>query len=151
MVVLETSLIFKDTVLVEKLYPAGKNGDFLAKEIRTGLFNSLTHLAERAFQDELQNVSLGPYQIIQISQEIRQKVKNSSIDLLSMYTIAKKETNTKEVVKCMRKTMQQFIDRYSIFDIYELKVQKFSKFADRFEKIFSKLIFSDEERFRSVF
>ncbi|WP_371802766.1 hypothetical protein [Candidatus Lokiarchaeum ossiferum] len=151
MVVLETTLVFKNTVLVEKLYPAGKSGDFLTKDIRTGLLNSLTHLAERAFQDKLQNVSLGPYQIIQISQEIRQKKKDSPIDFLSMYTIAQKNTNSKEVVKCMQKAMQQFIDRYSIFDIYSLNQQKFLKFADRFEKIFSKLIISDEERFRAVF
>ena len=152
MVVLETTVVFKETILVEKLYPAGKNGEFLDRTIRNGLISSISNLAERAFQDELQSVNLGPYQIVQFSQEIKQtEKKKSPIETISMYTIAEKNTNKKEITKCMQASMNQFLNRFSKYDIFQLNTKKLQKFEDRFEKIFQKLIYSDEERLRSVF
>jgi hypothetical protein len=151
MVVLESTIMFRDVLIVEKMYPAGKTGSMLNKDIRDGLLMSLTNLAKQAFHDELESVNVGDYQILQISKPISPVGVKNQIDPLSIYTIADIKTNKKDILKSMEASLTQFLNRYSIFDLYNAPPSKFAKFGERLEKIFGSLIFTTEERLRSVF
>ena len=70
MVILESTIYFDNIKLIERLYYAGKSGEFLDKSMRDGLVQGIGALVHNQFQDEIYSAKMGHYQISMVSREI---------------------------------------------------------------------------------
>ncbi|WP_457557059.1 hypothetical protein [Candidatus Harpocratesius sp.] len=173
MVVLETSIQFRGRMLVEKQYPANKGGKFIQNDFRDLMFSSLSDFATQVFDEDLKGVTMGNYHIFRISRtlhsintlnnEMKENNKESKIknkdplfeeendEIISIYTIADKKTNHKVILECMNTALEQFLNRYSLFDIRNFKIEHFKSFEERLMSIFGDLVYTTEDRLRSIF
>ena len=148
MVILETTIFFDGTKLIEKLYPAGKSGEFLEEAKRDSLVQAIGTLAHDRFDDEIHSAKIGTYQISMISREIMHPGDETIKKAIYMYSISDLNTDNDLLIKNMNTAMDQFLNRYSRNDIFEKNVEKFKPFAKRFDKIFEGLIYSMTDRLK---
>ncbi len=151
MVILETTIFFKETKLVEKLYPAGQSGKFLEQSMRDNLVQAMGTFAHARFDDDIHSARIGNFQIGMISRQIQFPGNKEQTCPIFMYSICDGDTDKDQVLKCMNEAMDQFINRFSRNDIFDLNTKKFVKFTGRFDKIFSGLIFSMKDRLKQIF
>lgn len=183
MVVYESSIQYRGRSLVEKQYPASKNGNLMKEDLRDLLLSSLSDLASQIFQDDLQSITVGNYNIYRLSRslaeidkEIRTWKDGKDLDealeatesqtkekpkemifeeendqIISIYTIADKKTDNKVILKCMNTALDQFLNRYSLFDIRNFNFKRFKEFEERLAHVFGDLVYSLEDRFQSIF
>jgi len=145
----EAGIQLDTKILVEKKWYDSKNQ--LDKELRAGLLSAVEGFAKEAFNTELESFSLSSYTVVAVSRQIKDPAnKNAPPHKLIMFSIIDKITDEKVVKKCMDDAMDQFINRYSAFDILSKDKKFFSKFSKRFDKIFSDLILKTEHRFESI-
>jgi hypothetical protein len=148
MAILETSVILMGDPLYEKQY---YNTDaVLEKTIRNSLLQAIDGLAKEAFDDEIQSFSLGEYSIVLIAHELKEPNTDAKANL-QMYCIIEKDTDEKAIKESMHEAMNQFLNRFSINDIFSKKKKKFKKFPTRLDNIFKDLILKSEDRFKSLF
>lgn len=149
MAILETAITLQGDPLVEKAFYS--TADVLDKNIRNALLQAITGLAQEAFNDAIQSFSLGEYSIVLIMHDITQPGNPTNKLPIMMYCIVEKNTDEKAIKQCMKDTIDQFLDRYSLNDIFDKKLKKFKDFSDRLSKIFKDLILKSEDRFKSLF
>ena len=151
MVILESSIYFDNTKLIEKLYPGSKTGELLEKDLRDSLIQAIGLLAHNQFHDEVHGASIGNFQISMISREISFPGNDKVEKPLFMYSVADLDTDMPKLIKAMNDVLDQFVNRFSRNDIYDKKIKKFHKFESRFEKMFDGFIFSLKDRLSQIF
>ena len=149
MAILETTISFQGDPLIERAFYS--TDDVLDKNIRNALLQAITGLAQEAFNDAIQSFTLGDYSIVLISHEISEPINPTNKVPLMMYCIVEKNTDEKAIKQCMQDAVTQFLNRYSLNDIFEKKTKKFKDFPDRLSKIFKDLILKSEDRVKSLF
>ncbi len=149
MAILETSILFQGTTLLEKQFYSTE--DVLDKKIRNSLLQAIAGLAKEAFGDTIQSFSLGSYSIVLYSHEIQEPMNPSHVETLQMYCIIEKGTDEKAIKNAMADAINQFLNTYSRNAIFDKKIRKFRDFPDRLENIFKDLILKSEDRFKSLF
>ena len=151
MVILETTIFFEGKKLIEKLYPAGKSGEFLEKSKRDSLVQAIGALAHNRFEDEIHSAVIGSYQISMISREIQFPGDEEIVKALFMYSICDTNTDKTQLLTNMNEAMDIFLNRFSRNDIFEKNEKIFSSFAERFDKVFEGLIYSLKYRLKQIF
>ena len=161
MTVFEAAILYKRNILSNVHFY--EVDDILSGENRVTLTNAVITLAESAFEDSIQNFSLG-------EQKILIKLKNLAIHKITegdavietetkssnhfppliIYCIIEKKTNEKKVKKCMEDSITQFLNRFSIYDITTKDPSKFKMFNIRLRKIFKDLSLNTEDRFKFI-
>ena len=152
MAIYETGLLLNGRILLEKKYYNQTNA--LDNQLRAGLLAAVDGFAKEAFNTELDSFTLSSYTLVAISQRLAVPGKEKDPDqnnTLMMFAIIEKDTNEKAVKQCMKEAMHQFTNRYSINDIITKDLGFFSKFSERFDKIFRDLTLKSEDRFGSMF
>jgi hypothetical protein len=149
MAILETAISFQGDPLIERTFYS--TDDVLDKNIRNALLQAITGLAQEAFNDAIQSFTLGDYSIVLFSHEVAEPINPINKHPLMMYCIVEKNTDEKAIKQCMQDALVQFLNRYSLNDIFEKKTKKFKDFPDRLSKIFKDLILKSEDRFKSLF
>ncbi|MHA1777682.1 MAG: hypothetical protein ACTSWC_13010 [Promethearchaeota archaeon] len=87
------------------------------------MLSSIADLAKQIFKDDLQSVIIGKYHIYRLTRSLANK--DHALD--------------------------QFLNRYSLYDIRKFNVQHFQEFEKRLSKIFGDLVYDPLDRFQSVF
>lgn len=159
MAILETAILYKDKPLSEVQFYS--SDEFLSHETRNGLLSAVVNLVTTAFDDEIQNFSIGGHTILVILKDLigddddvedEDKIIDRKINPpLGIYCIIDKESNNKQIKKIMEEAITQFINRFSIYAIKNEKPKKFQKFNSRLEKLFQALALKHEDRFKSIF
>ncbi|MHA1730006.1 MAG: hypothetical protein ACTSWY_14950 [Promethearchaeota archaeon] len=155
MAIFETGIIINGNILVEKKYYDSANA--LDHQMRAGLLAAVDGFAKEAFNTELDSFTLSSYTLVALSEQISvptteyNKTPEQKKYTLLMFAIIEKDTNEKAVKNCMRQTLEQFKNRYSINDIITKEPKYFKKFAKRFDKVFKDLTLKSEDRFGSMF
>ena len=149
MAILETGILFDNEVLVETKYY--DSGNMIDKNIRNSLLQALTGFAKDAFQDEVQSFTIGDYKILNVGRDVQNPSDNSQHDRLVMFAIIEKNMDEKVVKSSLNEAVTQFLNRYSLNDIYKKQAKKFRDFPERLQKIFKDLILKSEDRFKSLF
>ncbi len=152
MAIIETAIMFNGTNLVEDQYYSSAN--VLDKRIRNGLLQTIKNLTSEAFGEDVQSFTLGDYSIIMASRDIEdskhEKIKKD-LDSLMIYCIIDKKTDEKAVLRALDEAISLFLNRYSFFDIQEMRIRKFRKFRPRLKEIYGDLTLMSEDRFKSLF
>lgn len=150
MAILETGFIFNQTLLVEKkFYPVE---GFLTKQIQTSLISGIQGLAEFAFKDEIQKITIGEYIVLFKTKQINQdNIEGDQKKSLIVYCITEQNSNFSLIFEAMDDILAIFLNRYSFFDIKEAGKKKFKKFSNRIEKRFGDLALNLEDRFKSLY
>lgn len=151
MVILDTTIFFENVKLIEKLYPAGKSGEFLDQSYRDDLVQAIGTLVHDRFDDEVHSAKIGDYQISMIEREIEFPGDANIRKPLFMYSICDIKTDVNRLLSCMNEAMDQFLNRFSRNDIFERNIAVFSEFTERLEKIFASLIYSLKDRMKRIF
>ncbi|RLI64288.1 MAG: hypothetical protein DRO88_07770, partial [Promethearchaeia archaeon] len=75
----------------------------------------------------------------------------SEDSLIVIFSIIEKDTKEKPVISAMNNSLDQFLNRYSNFDIRSMKIKKFKKFEKRMEETFADLALKLEDRFKALY
>ena len=151
MVILESTVYFDNIKLIERLYPAGKSGEFLNKFMRDSLVQGIGLLVLNQFKDEVYSAKMGKYHISMVSREIPFPGNPDIKKPIFMYSIADSDTNINKLLRTMTKALDLFLNRFSRNDIYAKDSKAFLEFADRFDKIFEEFIFTMKDRLKQIF
>ena len=63
----------------------------------------------------------------------------------------KKDRDTDHIFNLMNETMDMFLNRYCLYDIFQKKPKKFKKFNDRIDKCFDPFIHTLKDRLEQIF
>ena len=149
MTVLETSIIFKGESLVKRVFYDAT--DVLDPNIRNSLIQAITGLADEAFDDSIESFTLGEHAIIMLTRELEEPANPGKQHPLQIYAIVEKDTDESTVKRCLNEALDQFLNRFSLNHIFQLKIKKFKKFPERLDNIFQDLRWRTEDRFKSIF
>ena len=163
MTILEVAILFKGINLCETHFYTYE--DVLNQKDRIVLTEAVITLAKSAFEDKIQNFSIGENKILIklknlkiLSLTDKETEDEENIKLLEqmenpplvIYCIVEKDTNQKQVNMCMDDAITQFLNRFSIYDITTKDPSKFNKFKKRLRTIFQELALKTEDRFKSI-
>lgn len=152
MAIFETGILLNGNILIEKKYYNASNA--LDNQLRAGLLAAVDGFAHDAFNTELDSFTLSSYTLVALSRNLEIPIipeENAKSHSLMIFTIIEKDTNEKAVKVCMKKALDQFLNRYSLNDITTKDSSHFAKFTNRFDRIFKDLILKSEDRFSSMF
>lgn len=148
--ILVSGIIYQGKILVEKkFYP---EEGFISEEMLGDLFNGIFQFVNQTFQDDLNKFAIGDYPILLVARKLTPTGESAVNEPpLLIFSIIEKDTNEKAVINAMNAALDQFLNRYSNFDIKSLKIKKFAKFEKRLEETFSDLALKLEDRFKGLF
>ncbi len=145
MVILESSILFQGETLLEVLFYSERSAKFIEKSARDALLQAVVNLSEAAFNDEIENFSVGDYSITMITERIADFSEARKVVPIYLYCISQNGTNRVKLKSLMHEAISQFLNRFSLFDILHKKKEVFSDFIERFEKIFADLTQKPED------
>ncbi|QEE17941.1 hypothetical protein DSAG12_03779 [Promethearchaeum syntrophicum] len=163
MTILETAILFKGISLSETYFYSSE--DVLNQKDRNVLTEAVIALAKSAFDDKIQNFSIGEHKILIKLKDLKilkatdeeneqkdhlQLIEPQKNPPLVIYCIVEKDTNQKQVNMCMDDAIIQFLNRFSVYDITTKDASKFKKFNKRLKIIFQELALKTEDRFKSI-
>ena len=150
--IVETAILYQGKNLLEEQFYS--TDDVLDKSIRNGLLQTIKTLTSEAFGEDVQSFTLGEYAIIMASHDLEgsnSQNLDKELETIMMYYIIDKKTDEKAVLKAINEVLAHFLNRYSYYDIQQMKLRKFRKFKPRLKAIFGDLTLLSEDRFKSLF
>ena len=108
--ILETTIFFNGIKIVEKLYPAGKSGDFLNEEMRDNLIQAIGSLAHDRFHDDIHGAKIGNYMVSMISRDISMLGNEEIKKPIFLYSISDIDTDVAQLVKKMKEALDVFLN-----------------------------------------
>ncbi len=151
MAILEVGVNLGTKNLIEiKYYSSSDN--LLDADLRAGFLSALESFTTEVFGDNINVVSLASFKLVCYSEMIALPGDdpNNKQPLLS-YAIIEKETDTTMVKQYLTEILSYFLNRYSLYDIFEKKYKYFKTFESRINEILGDLKLKTEDRFRSIF
>lgn len=151
MAILEVGVNLGTKNLIEiKYYSSSDN--LLDADLRAGFLSALESFTTEVFGDNINVVSLASFKLVCYSEMIALPGDdpNNKQPLLS-YAIIEKETDTTLVKQYLTELLSYFLNRYSLYDIFEKKYKYFKTFESRINEILGDLKLKTEDRFRSIF
>ena len=149
MAILEVGLSFMQDVLLESQYYSANHR--IDKNVRMNLLHGLDSMTSAGFGEELSGFTLGEYSILMSKKSITEPNHPEHSENLILYAIVDRETNEAVVKQNMAIALENFLNLYSLNDIFQKKTKKFKDFDERLRKIFKDLILKNEDRFKSLF
>lgn len=152
MAILEAAILFDSTPIVERKYY--DNEQVLNKEHRVGLLSAIDGFAREAFGDEISSFSLASYTLIVSTIDVAQPKNEENVKKLMMYCIVQKGMSEIVVKENMDIILDQFLNRYSKFELFNLDkkiIKKMEKFAPRIDDQFKDRALKPEDRFKKIF
>ena len=152
MAILEAAILFDSATLVERKYYDSEQ--VLNKEHRVGLLAAIDGFAREAFGDEISSFSLASYTLIVTSINVPQPKMEQNVKKLMMYAIVQKGMSEVVVKENMDKILDQFLNRFSKFELFNLNdkiIKKMQKFDSRIDEQFKDLALKPEDRFKKIF
>ncbi|MFX1393105.1 MAG: hypothetical protein ACFFAH_05965 [Promethearchaeota archaeon] len=126
--------------------------DVLDPNLRAGFLSALESFTTEVFGDDIGTVSLASFKLVCSCEMVALPGddKNNTQPLLA-YAIIEKETESEVVKRLLEQILQNFLNRYSVIDIFEKKSKYFRQFENRIGDILGDLRMKAEDRFRSLF
>lgn len=150
MAVLEIGINLGNRNLLEIKYYA--SSDVLNSDLRAGFLSALESFTQEVFADDINVVSLASFKLVCFCEMIALpgEIDNDRHPLLS-YAIIEKETESEIVKNLLKEIVENFLNRYSVLNIFERKAKYFKKFEPRIGNILGDLKMKIEDRFKSLF
>ena len=150
MAVLEVGINIGNRNILEILYYT--SSDVLDPNLRAGFLSALESFTTEVFGDDINVVSLASFKLVCYCEMIALpgKDKDNTQPLLA-YAIIEKETESEIVKRLLEEIIQNFLNRYSVINIFEKKGKYFRKFESRINDILGDLKMKTEDRFKSLF
>jgi hypothetical protein len=149
MAVLETGINIGNRNLVEIKYYSST--DVLDPNLRAGFLSALESFTTEVFGDDINVVSLASFKLVCFCEMIALpgEIENNTYPLLA-YAIIEKETESEVVKRLLEEITANFLNRYSLNDIFAKKGKYFKKFKPRISEILGDLKMKTEDRFKSL-
>ena len=150
MAVLEVGINIGNRNLIEVRYYT--SSDVLEPDLRAGFLSALESFTTEVFGDDINVVSLASFKLVCSCEMVALPGDdpNNTQPLLS-YAIIEKETESEVVKRLLTDITNNFLNRFSIIDIFEKKTKYFKKFETRIGDILGDLKMKTEDRFKSLF
>jgi hypothetical protein len=150
MAIIEVGINIGNRNLIEVKYYT--SNDVLDPHLRAGFLSALESFTTEVFSDHIDVVSLASYKLVCNCEMIALpgEDKDNTQPLLA-FAIIEKETDSEVVKKLLNEITQNFLNRYSINDIFSKKEKYFKDFLERIDKILGDLKLKMEDRFKSLF
>lgn len=140
--------------IVEIRYYSSAENYGLDPNLRAGFLSALESFTSEVFGDDIHVVSLASFKLVCFCEMIElpnSDVKANNTQPLLYYAIVEKETDADVVKQHLNKINFQFLNRFSLNDIFSKKNKYFKKFNSRIDEILGDLTLKTEDRFRSIF
>ncbi len=128
------------------------SSDVLDPNLRAGFLSALESFTTEVFGDDINVVSLASFKLVCFCEMV--SLPGVDVDnkqpLLS-FAIIEKETDAEIVKRLLKQITENFLNRYSLHDIFSKKDKYFRKFHDRINLILGDLRMKTEDRFKSLF
>jgi hypothetical protein len=149
MAVLETGINIGNRNLVEIKYYFST--EVLDPNLRAGFLSALESFTTEVFGDDINVVSLASFKLVCFCEMVALpgEIENNTHPLLS-YAIVEKETDSELVKRLLNEITVNFLNRYSLNDIFGKKEKYFRKFTPRIDEILGDLKMKTEDRFKSL-
>lgn len=149
MAILETGINIGNRNLVEIKYYSST--DVLDPNLRAGFLSALESFTTEVFGDDINVVSLKSFKLVCFCELVALPgdIENNTHPLLS-YAIVEKETDSEIVKRLLQEITNNFLNRYSLNDIFGKKEKYFRKFNTRIDEIMGDLKMKTEDRFKSL-
>lgn len=148
MAVLEIAILIDGEILFIQKF--AETEDITFNESRNAIINTIFSITEELFDSNLNNFSIGKYRILLSSQKLLDKDQS-----LLIYCIVERDSDNDdaniEIQQIMENILDQFINKYSVFNIINFNIKKFKKFEDRIRRELGNYIHTKEERFNNIF
>lgn len=150
MAVLEVGINIGNRNILEILYYT--SSDVLDPNLRAGFLSALESFTTEVFGDDINVVSLASFKLVCYCEMIALpgEDKDNTQPLLA-YAIIEKETESEIVKRLLEEIIQNFLNQYSIINIFEKKEKYFRKFESKINDILGDLKMKTEDRFKSLF
>ncbi|MFW9898384.1 MAG: hypothetical protein ACFFDO_03905 [Candidatus Thorarchaeota archaeon] len=150
MAILEVGINIGNRNILEILYYT--SSDVLDPNLRAGFLSALESFTTEVFGDDINVVSLASFKLVCYCEMIALpgEDKANSQPLLA-YAIIEKETESEIVKRLLEEIIQNFLNQYSIINIFEKKEKYFRKFESKINDILGDLKMKTEDRFKSLF
>ena len=128
------------------------SSEVLEPDLRAGFLSALESFTTEVFGDDIGVVSLASFKLVCFCEMVALPGKDlSNTQPLLSYAIIEKETESDVVKRLLKEITQNFLNRYSLIDIFEKKTKFFKKFEVRVGEILGDLKMKTEDRFKSLF
>ncbi|MFX0186889.1 MAG: hypothetical protein ACFE8A_04035 [Candidatus Hodarchaeota archaeon] len=150
MAVLEVGINIGNRNILEILYYT--SSDVLDPNLRAGFLSALESFTTEVFGDDINVVSLASFKLVCYCEMIALsgEDKDNTQPLLA-YAIIEKETDSEIVKRLLKEIIQNFLNQYSVINIFEKKGKYFRKFESSINDILGDLRMKTEDRFKSIF
>ena len=150
MAILECGINLGNRNLIEIKYYSST--DVLEPDLRAGFLSALESFTSEVFGDDINVVSLASLKLVcNCEMIVLPGDDQKNTQPLLAYAIIEKETDSDIVKKLLFEILQNFLNRYSINDIFSKKGKFFKSFHDRIDNILGDLKLKTEDRFKSLF
>jgi len=151
MAILEVGVNLGNRNLSEIKYYNSSNNAGLDANLRAGFLSALENFTSEVFGDNINVVSLASFKLVCYCEMISLPGKEEQQEGLLTYAIIEKDTEVEVVQEHMKQLTERFLNRYSLFDIFNKKKKYFRKFEERVDEILGDLKLKIQDRFRSIF
>jgi hypothetical protein len=150
MAILECGLNLGNRSLMEIKYYT--SSDVLDPNLRAGFLSALESFTTEVFGDDINIVSLASFKLVCNCEMITLPGEDDkNLQPLLAYAIIEKDTEAQIVQNLLIEILQNFLNRYSLHDIFSKKGKYFNKFETRIDTILGDLKLKTEDRFKSLF
>jgi hypothetical protein len=149
MAVLEVGINLGMRNLVEIRYYPSSDDDVNA-HARAKFLDGLGEFIDEVFGDEIDVISLSSFNVVCYYEMVQSSDSSSKEPLLS-YAIIEKDTNPNFVKQHLQKIISDFLDNFSLNEIYSKSAIFFERFKPRIDKILGDLKSKLGDRIKSIF
>lgn len=151
MAILELGINCGTRNLINRKYYDSDTGMGLEPELRAGFLSALESFTSEVFGDDINVVSLASFKLVCYCDLIALPTDPLNKQPLISFAIIEKETDPEIVKRHLKEINSQFLNRYSLNDIFSKKEKVFKKFESRIDEAIGDLKLKTEDRFRSIF
>jgi hypothetical protein len=151
MAILECGINIGMKNLIEiKYYSSSDN--LLDPNLRAGFLTALESFTSEVFGDDINVISLARFKLVCYCELVKMPGnEDENTQPLLSFAIIEKGTDVQVVKEQLNDIISQFLNRYSLNDIFSKKPKYFKNFEARINEILGDLKLKTEDRFRSIF
>ncbi|TXT62248.1 MAG: hypothetical protein BAJALOKI3v1_640022 [Promethearchaeota archaeon] len=138
----------KNLLLIK--YYSSENDQSIDADLRAGFISTLDEFSKDLFGGDLNLVKMEDYQMVIFSKSIETFTEPKEKKALIGYCITDEEKEEKVLKPLLENVLNQFTNRFAIYDIFTKNSDYFSEFKPRVDALIKDLKLSVKDRFKDL-
>jgi len=138
----------KNLLLIK--YYSQENDHRINADLRAGFISTLDDFSKDIFGGDLNMVKMEDYQMVIYSILMETFTEPKEKKALISYCIIDDEKEEKNIKPLLKEVLDQFTNRFAVYDIFTKDAKYFDEFKPRVDKLIKSLKLSVKERFKDL-